>query len=94
MVKLHRFTALAETQQAFTFVHPNRAEPIDNSRSARLKFGRAGRPAALCHGFAGYFDACLCAAAAPEHLAAALALMQGQQLDAGSTPLCGVPESM
>lgn len=59
VVKLHRFTPLAETLPVFTFEHPNRAAAIDNSRSLGLRFGRAGRPAALCHGFAGYFDACL-----------------------------------
>ncbi|BDA41363.1 Protein arginine N-methyltransferase 5 [Coccomyxa sp. Obi] len=59
VVKLHRFTALAETQPVFTFEHPNRAAAIDNNRAARLCFDRTGRSAAVCHGFAGYFDACL-----------------------------------
>jgi hypothetical protein len=62
VVKLHRFTPLAPTQPVFSFEHPNRSpSPIDNSRSADLDFERPGAPAALCHGFAGYFDACLCA---------------------------------
>ena len=26
-------------------------------RYSKLRFGRAGRPAAVCHGLAGYFDA-------------------------------------
>ena len=62
VVKLHRFTPLAPTQRCFTFEHPNQAQPpIDNSRSIDLTFERADAPSALCHGFAGYFDACLCA---------------------------------
>ena len=44
-------------QDVFTFVHPNREAIIDNSRYAALRFERAGRPAAVCHGLAGYFDA-------------------------------------
>lgn len=59
VVKLHRFTALAETQPVFTFEHPNRAAAVENNRAARLCFDRTGRSAAVCHGFAGYFDACL-----------------------------------
>ncbi|EIE25124.1 protein arginine N-methyltransferase 5 [Coccomyxa subellipsoidea C-169] len=59
VVKLHRFTALADTQPVFTFRHPNREAAIDNARAACLRFDRTGRLAAVCHGFAGYFDACL-----------------------------------
>lgn len=57
VVKLHRFTPLAETQEVFTFHHPNAAATIDNSRSCSLKFKRQQQPSAICHGFAGYFDA-------------------------------------
>lgn len=57
VVKLHRVTPLADTQDVFTFEHPNRDAVIDNTRYKRLVFERRGRPAALCHGFAGYFDA-------------------------------------
>ena len=57
VVKLHRFTALSETQEVFTFRHPNFSGVIDNSRSCSLTFERHNAPAAVCHGFAGYFDA-------------------------------------
>lgn len=57
VVKLHRFAALADTQDVFTFVHPNNDIIIDNSRSSHLTFDRTGEPAALCHGLAGYFEA-------------------------------------
>ena len=57
VVKLHRFTPLAATQQVFTFEHPNFLPQIDNSRSCTLMFERRNQPAAVCHGFAGYFDA-------------------------------------
>ena len=56
MVKMHRVAPLAATQDVFTFVHPNADAVIDNTRYARLVFDRTGQPAALCHGFAGYFD--------------------------------------
>ncbi len=56
MVKMHRVTPLAATQDVFTFVHPNTDAVIDNTRYARMVFDRTGQPAALCHGFAGYFD--------------------------------------
>lgn len=57
VVKLHRFTPLSETQEVFTFHHPNLSESIDNSRSCTLTFRRDDSPATVCHGFAGYFDA-------------------------------------
>jgi hypothetical protein len=57
VVKLHRFTPLAETQEVFTFHHPNGGASIDNSRSCFLIFERQQQPSAICHGFAGYFDA-------------------------------------
>lgn len=57
VVRLHRFTPLAATQEVFSFQHPNFSPQIDNSRSCTLTFSRRGKPAAICHGFAGYFDA-------------------------------------
>lgn len=64
VVKLHRFTALAPTQPAFTFEHPSpaagAASAPDNTREVPLRFERPGAPAAVCHGFAGYFDAQAC----------------------------------
>lgn len=58
VAKLHRFTPLAEPQPVFTFSHPNRHCAIDNSRHCQLTFESMGQPA-ICHGFAGYFDAVL-----------------------------------
>ena len=77
VVKMHRVAPLAATQDVFTFVHPNADAVIDNTRYARLAFDRTGQPAALCHGFAGYFDsqvqrpcwtyrACVAACCCPE----------------------------
>lgn len=57
VVRLHQFTALAETQACFTFRHPNWAENIDNTRYACLAF--TADTSALVHGFAGYFRALL-----------------------------------
>ena len=61
VAKLHRFTALAPTLPVFTFEHPNPAVETaagpDNARETPLRFERPGAPAAVCHGFAGYFDA-------------------------------------
>ena len=60
MAKLHRFTALAPTLPVFAFEHPNPAVETaagpDNARGAPLRFERPGAPAAVCHGFAGYFE--------------------------------------
>lgn len=61
-MRLHRFTPLAATQPVFAFEHPGPAAggagaPPDNTREAPLRFERPGAPAAVCHGFAGYFDA-------------------------------------
>ncbi|KAL3148615.1 Protein arginine N-methyltransferase 5 [Trebouxia sp. C0009 RCD-2024] len=58
VAKLHRFTPLADPQPVFTFSHPNTAQPIDNSRYCQLTFESTGE-SAICHGFAGYFDAVL-----------------------------------
>lgn len=57
VVKLHRYTPLSETQEVFSFRHPNFSAMIDNSRSCTMTFSRQNSPAAVCHGFAGYFDA-------------------------------------
>jgi protein arginine N-methyltransferase 5 len=46
---------LAESQECFTFVHPNRENPIDNTRYTQLKFVSSIN--AQVHGFAGFFDA-------------------------------------
>ncbi|CAI7811744.1 unnamed protein product, partial [Closterium sp. NIES-54] len=44
----------------FTFTHPNRQEPIDNTRYKRLLFDLPpDTGSALVHGFGGYFDAVL-----------------------------------
>lgn len=57
VVKLFRFTPLAPPQAVFTFDHPNRAEVIDNTRSATLTFKATPPGGTVCHGFGGYFDA-------------------------------------
>ena len=62
VVKLHSIGVLADTQEAFTFAHPNRPEggaaAIDNRRYKRFVFeARAQDTPACVHGFAGYFDA-------------------------------------
>lgn len=60
VVKFHKHHLLAMPQPVFVFEHPNRAEPIDNSRSTCLTFSRQpGDMAAVCHGFAGFFDSVL-----------------------------------
>ncbi len=52
-----RHCLLAPTQPVFTFNHPNRQEPIDNSRYIRLSFPRdPSAGSAALHGFAGYFE--------------------------------------
>ena len=59
VTKLHRFSPLADSLPVFSFSHPTAAQP-NNARYARLTFtNRTGSPAALCHGFAGYFEATL-----------------------------------
>jgi len=57
VVKMHAYTQLAQSKPAFTFVHPNRDEFIDNSRFIELSFPM--EMAATVHGFAGFFDATL-----------------------------------
>lgn len=57
VVRFYRHHLLAPPQPVFTFRHPNRAEPIDNSRAITLRFERPAEDlGAVCHGFAGYFD--------------------------------------
>ncbi|GMH32226.1 hypothetical protein BSKO_00060 [Bryopsis sp. KO-2023] len=59
-VKLHNYIELAKSKEVFTFCHPNRADVIDNSRYTELAFYRSAEsPAALMHGFAGYFETVL-----------------------------------
>ena len=60
VVNLHRCALLASTQPCFTFRHPT-PQPADNTRGGGcFHFERAAdAPAALCHGFAGYFDSVL-----------------------------------
>ena len=60
VAKLHRISHLASSLAVFSFMHPTRAEqPKNNARYANLVFKRHNAPAALCHGFAGYFEATL-----------------------------------
>ena len=55
VAKLHRFTPLAAPQAVFTFSHPNSSKDINNNRQRHLQFEGYSQ-AAVCHGFAGYFD--------------------------------------
>ena len=55
VVKMHAFKQLAPAQACWTFVHPNKDSPIDNTRESEHTF-TLGRSSCL-HGFAGYFDA-------------------------------------
>jgi protein arginine N-methyltransferase 5 len=58
VVKLHRYSLIAEPEEVFTFHHPNEDRVIDNQRYEKLRFERpAESAAATMHGFAGYFDA-------------------------------------
>ncbi|XP_077537844.1 protein arginine N-methyltransferase 5-like [Haemaphysalis longicornis] len=57
VVRLHNVTILTEVQPLFTFVHPNRDTPIDNSRYKVLHFDIEDNY--YLHGFAGYFDTVL-----------------------------------
>ncbi|CAI7841328.1 unnamed protein product [Closterium sp. NIES-53] len=60
VVKLHSAARLTEPKEVFTFTHPNRQEPIDNTRYKRLLFDLPpDTGSALVHGFGGYFDAVL-----------------------------------
>jgi protein arginine N-methyltransferase 5 len=57
VVKLHNINQLAEAQECFTFVHPNRDKIIDNTRYKKFQFQI--QESATMHGFAGYFDSLL-----------------------------------
>mmetsp|Transcript_8108 Transcript_8108/g.27202 ORF Transcript_8108/g.27202 Transcript_8108/m.27202 type:complete len:505 (+) Transcript_8108:292-1806(+) len=57
VVKMHTHKVLSDAQECWTFSHPNREVPIDNSRQSRHRF-QVKRSSCL-HGFAGYFDALL-----------------------------------
>lgn len=57
VVKLHRVSRLAAPVPVFSFLHPSPGQP-SNARYAALQFSTRGNaPAAICHGFAGYFSA-------------------------------------
>jgi len=57
VVRLVNVNIMAEPQSCFTFVHPNREKPIDNSRYKRTDFHVSC--ANIIHGVAGYFDVVL-----------------------------------
>lgn len=59
VVKLHRVTPLAPPQPLFTFAHPAPGPDPDNSRAGTLAFTASLPAGAVCHGFAGYFEAAL-----------------------------------
>eukprot|EP01117_Protostelium_nocturnum_P013830 TRINITY_DN5206_c0_g1_i2.p1 TRINITY_DN5206_c0_g1~~TRINITY_DN5206_c0_g1_i2.p1 ORF type:complete len:626 (+),score=226.31 TRINITY_DN5206_c0_g1_i2:52-1929(+) len=54
VVKLHNFYQLDEAKECFTFVHPNKEDPIDNERYRKISF--LSKESATIHGLAGYFD--------------------------------------
>nr|CAG4646084.1 EOG090X028A [Macrothrix elegans] len=57
VVHFRNRTELAEPQALFTFTHPNREDPIDNSRYEIRKFPI--KFDSVLHGFAGYFEVTL-----------------------------------
>eukprot|EP00873_Tetraselmis_striata_P028240 jgi/Tetstr1/448504/TSEL_035770.t1 len=60
VVKFHKIHPLADTQEVFTFTHPNRSDHIDNTRYKKMAFERAAdAPAVAMHGLAGYFESVL-----------------------------------
>lgn len=60
VVKLHNHSLLAPPQTVFSFQHPNWSKNIDNTRYTSVRFQRAeSSPAALMHGFVGYFETVL-----------------------------------
>lgn len=58
VVRLHNFHELADPQACFTFVHPNRADPVINNNRYRILEFRVDVNTVL-HGFAGYFETIL-----------------------------------
>jgi protein arginine N-methyltransferase 5 len=57
VVKMHNVHQLAQSQPFFTFVHPNRDDPIDNRRYHHVTFQMQHN--VTIHGLAGFFDAVL-----------------------------------
>lgn len=57
VVRIHRGRTLAKAKPCFSFRHPNRDEPTDNSRYIRLQFNIDETN--MMHGFAGYFETTL-----------------------------------
>lgn len=54
VVLFHNHCRIAEEKALFEFVHPNRAEKIDNNRYEAIKF--VAKFDATMHGIGGYFD--------------------------------------
>jgi protein arginine N-methyltransferase 5 len=57
VVKPHNVNQLAQAQECFTFVHPNKAERIDNNRYKKFVFKVT--ESSTLHGFVGYFETVL-----------------------------------
>lgn len=53
LIYMSRIFHIDQPKELFTFVHPNKDDPIDNTRYARIQF-KACTDSVL-HGFAGYF---------------------------------------
>lgn len=54
VVKFHNANQVATSQECFTFVHPNRQIPIDNTRYKKFQFKVT--ESETIHGFSGYFE--------------------------------------
>ena len=54
VVKCAWHRMLGEPKDLFTFVHPNRDDPIDNRREGSCTW--EAKDTGMLHGFAGYFD--------------------------------------
>lgn len=53
LIYLHNVYYIDEAKEVFEFVHPNKAQPKDNSRFKKLEFST--EIDCILHGFAGYF---------------------------------------
>eukprot|EP00659_Diplonema_papillatum_P022560 gene22560-34523_t len=59
VVKIHSGYLISDAQQCFEYVHPKPAAPYPQTNDRRISLEFQVQEDALCHGFAGYFDATL-----------------------------------
>eukprot|EP01135_Chromosphaera_perkinsii_P005578 Nk52_evm3s353 gene=Nk52_evmTU3s353 len=57
VVKFRQVNVLCESKPCFEFEHPNKAQPVDNSRFEKISFKIKDN--SIIHGIAGFFDAIL-----------------------------------